>query len=74
VGEANRVNLHKSRGGVAQLVEHLLCTQRVAGSNPVTSTSLKTSFSGHLTFYYKTSFFKFVKVKILNLGRRLNYN
>jgi integrase len=27
-----------SRGGVAQLVEHLLCTQRVAGSNPVTST------------------------------------
>ena len=25
-------------GGVAQLVEHLLCKQRVVGSNPVAST------------------------------------
>lgn len=28
-------------GGVAQLVEHLLCTQKVAGSIPVTSTILE---------------------------------
>ena len=26
------------KGGIAQLVEHLLCKQRVIGSNPVTST------------------------------------
>ena len=31
------------RGGVAQLVEHLLCKQRVVGSNPVASTTLVTS-------------------------------
>ena len=29
-----------SRGRVAQLGEHLLCKQGVAGSNPVTSTNL----------------------------------
>ena len=27
------------RGGVAQLVEHLVCNQAVVGSNPVASTS-----------------------------------
>jgi hypothetical protein len=27
-------------GGIAQLVEHLLCKQDVTGSNPVASTSL----------------------------------
>ena len=29
----------ESRGGVAQLGEHLPCTQRVIGSNPFTSTT-----------------------------------
>ena len=28
------------RGGIAQLVEHLLCKQGVAGSSPTTSTNL----------------------------------
>ena len=28
-------------GGIAQLVEHLLCKQDVTGSNPVASTSLR---------------------------------
>ncbi len=33
----------RRRGGLAQLVEHLLCKQGVTGSSPVTSTkSLKT--------------------------------
>ena len=27
-------------GGIAHLVEHLACTENVAGSNPVTSTTL----------------------------------
>ena len=27
-------------GGIAQLVEHLLCKQGVSGSNPLTSTSM----------------------------------
>lgn len=36
----DRPNLHTSRpgGGVAQLVEHLICIQGVAGSTPVAST------------------------------------
>ena len=32
--------------GVAQLVEHLICNQRVRGSNPFASSSLQTH-SGH---------------------------
>jgi hypothetical protein len=32
---------HASFGGVAQLVEHLLCKQGVIGSNPFTSTIFK---------------------------------
>lgn len=28
-------------GGIAQLVEHLLCTQGASGSSPLTSTSFK---------------------------------
>ena len=34
------ISLHPQirKGGIAQLVEHLLCKQRVAGSNPTTST------------------------------------
>lgn len=28
-----------ARGGIAQLVEHLVCTQKVAGSTPVASTA-----------------------------------
>jgi hypothetical protein len=32
------------RGRVAQLGEHLLCKQGVAGSNPVTSTNLLFAF------------------------------
>ena len=28
-------------GGVAQLEEHLVCTEKVAGSNPVASTRLE---------------------------------
>jgi hypothetical protein len=34
----SRGNFKWPSGGVAQLVEHLLCTQNVAGSIPVTST------------------------------------
>ena len=34
-------------GGIAQLVEHLLCTQGVSGSNPLTSTtSFRVEFFG----------------------------
>ena len=29
---------HPGPGGIAQLVEHLLCKQGVSGSNPLTST------------------------------------
>ena len=29
---------HTGRGGIAQLVEHLLCKQGVTGSSPITST------------------------------------
>jgi hypothetical protein len=32
------------RAGVAQLVEHLICNQRVGGSNPFASSTLKGSF------------------------------
>jgi hypothetical protein len=38
VGDSARANTQD--GGVAQLVEHLLCKQRVVGSNPVASTIL----------------------------------
>ena len=30
--------LFENNGGIAQLVEHLICIQKVAGSNPTTST------------------------------------
>ena len=33
-----RLNLSKAYGGIAQLGEHLPCTQGVKGSNPFTST------------------------------------
>ena len=33
-------------GGIAQLVEHLLCKQKVTGSSPVASTSLRSPRSG----------------------------
>ena len=40
----NYLSLHPLQlGGIAQLVEHLLCKQRVAGSNPTTSTSKSTA-------------------------------
>ena len=32
------------RAGVAQLVEHLICNQRVGGSNPFASSTLQTRF------------------------------
>lgn len=32
-------------GGIAQLVEHLLCKQGVTGSSPVTSTRLRADFN-----------------------------
>ncbi len=39
------ISLHPQirKGGIAQLVEHLLCKQRVAGSNPTTSTRKRPS-------------------------------
>ena len=40
-----------TRGGVAQLGEHLPCTQKVAGSIPVTSTSEKVDSFGFLLKY-----------------------
>ncbi len=33
------------RAGLAQLVEHLICNQGVAGSNPATGTSLSSKIS-----------------------------
>ena len=33
-------------GDVAQLGEHLLCTQGVGGSSPLISTSLRSGFAG----------------------------
>ena len=41
----------KHLGALAQLVEHLLCKQRVSGSNPLSSTSL-------FVFQHITSFFR----------------
>ena len=35
---ANTQELIPFKGGVAQLVEHLVCNQAVVGSNPVAST------------------------------------
>jgi hypothetical protein len=34
-------NCSKPRGGLAQLVERLLCTEKVSGSNPLASKVLK---------------------------------
>ena len=38
MGEKGRENLALAHGGVAQLGEHLPCTQGVRGSNPLIST------------------------------------
>ena len=39
--------LFENNGGIAQLVEHLICIQKVAGSNPTTSTqSCRSSSAG----------------------------
>ncbi len=35
-------NVGSGIGGIAQLGEHLLCTQGVSGSNPLTSTMYRT--------------------------------
>ncbi len=41
-------------GGIAQLVEHLLCKQRVTGSSPVTSTTVAEGFSSGLGAWLNT--------------------
>ena len=43
-----------SKGGLAQLVERLLCKQNVIGSNPVTSTSSKFASIQFSVFSRKT--------------------
>jgi hypothetical protein len=45
---ADQYNYRFAAAGVAQLVEHLICNQRVGGSNPFASSSLRLQAAGKL--------------------------
>jgi hypothetical protein len=47
LGKYFRIEVDRNRGRVAQLGEHLVCNQGVAGSNPVTSTKFLNNLARH---------------------------
>ena len=61
-----------NHGGLAHLVEHLLCKQGVNGSIPLTSTRVVNRvFKVIITFEYKVKYFG---TKIFNKMDRVRYN
>src|ERR1700676_5287406 len=56
-----------SRAGVAQLVEHLICNQRVGGSNPSASSAKKIFESGDDSRFFREAGFCIAKLAELCL-------
>ena len=60
--------LKRSRGGLAQLVEHLLCKQGVNGSSPLSSTREKKEVIDMLgTREKRDSVFRIAKIAMLRI-------